>query len=137
VIHYLLDTDISIELLRARRPAVIVRLAEKRREQILISTVTVAELTFGVRRSNQPHKSQTQFRAFCSSVQLVELDSASAEKSGMIRADLENRGARIGGYDVLIAGIALAHNYVLVTHNVREFERVRDLQIEDWTIARP
>ena len=55
-----------------------------------------------------------------------------ANASGVIRADLEGRGARIGAYDVLIAGIALARGHVLATHNVREFGRVTGLQIEDW-----
>ena len=64
--------------------------------------------------------------------QLVELDQDAGERSGVIRADLESRRERIGAYDVLIAGIALARGHVLATHNVREFGRVAGLQIEDW-----
>jgi tRNA(fMet)-specific endonuclease VapC len=63
---------------------------------------------------------------------LVELDQDAGERSGVIRADLEGRGERIGAYDVLIAGIALARGHILATHNVREFGRVAGLQIEDW-----
>lgn len=51
----------------------------------------------------------------------------------LVRADLEGRGERIGAYDVLIAGIALARGQVLATHNVREFARVSGLHTEDWT----
>ena len=71
-------------------------------------------------------------RQFWSAFQLVELDQDAGERSGVIRADLEGRGERIGAYDVLIAGIALARGHILATHNVREFGRVAGLQIEDW-----
>ena len=72
-------------------------------------------------------------RQFCSFFQLAELDYAAAERSAVIRADLERRGERIGAYDMLIAGIAVARGCVLATHNLREFARVAGLQIEDWT----
>jgi len=91
--------------------------------------VTVAELMFGALRSREPQKSTVICRQFCSAFQLVELDRDAGERSGVVRADLEGRGVRIGAYDVLIAGIALArialaHHHVLATHNVREFGRV-------------
>ena len=72
-------------------------------------------------------------RQFCSAFQLVGLDYEAAERSGVIRAYLEERGQRIGAYDMPIAGIALARDCVLATHNVREFGRVPGLRIEDWT----
>ena len=71
-------------------------------------------------------------RQFCSSFQLADLDYAAAERSGVIGADLEGRGERIGAYDMLIAGIALARGCVLAMYNVREFGRVAGLPIEDW-----
>ena len=55
-----------------------------------------------------------------------------AEVYGRIRRDLANQGKPIGANYLLIASIAMANNLVLVTHNVREFSRVKDLQIEDW-----
>jgi len=72
-------------------------------------------------------------RQFCSSFQLAGLDYAAAECSAVLRAELEGQGKRIGAYDMLIAGIALARGYVLVTHNVREFGRIGEPRIEDWT----
>ena len=71
--------------------------------------------------------------AVCSSFQLARLDFEAAERSSVIRANLEGRGERIGAYDILIAGIALARGCVLATHNVREFGRVVGLRVEDWT----
>ena len=129
---YLLDTDIAIELLRGRNQRVASSLAAKNRGQVYLSTVTVAELLFGALRSQEPEKSLTVCRQFCSAFQIAGLDYAAAERSGVIRADLESRGERIGAYDVLIAGIAVERGCILATHNVREFARVSGLQIEDW-----
>lgn len=127
---YLLDTDIAIELLRGRNRRVAEQLASRNRNAIILSTVTVAELVFGALRSRKSQESLVICRQFCSAFQLVELDQDAGERSGAIRADLEVRGERIGAYDVLIAGIALARGHVLATHNVREFGRVAGLQIE-------
>jgi len=132
VTSYLLDTDIAVELLRERNIHLAGRLASKNREQVFLSTVTVAELLFGAMRSREPERGIAVTRQFCSSFQLAGFDYAAAERSSVIRADLEGRGERIGAYDMLIAGIALARGCVLATHNVREFGRVAGLQIEDW-----
>ena len=129
---YLLDTDIAIELLRGRNVHVAEQLASRNRNAIFLSTGTVAELMFGTMRSRKSQESTGLCRQFCSAFQLVELDQEAGERSGVIRADLESRGERIGAYDVLIAGIASARGHVLATHNVREFGRVAGLQIEDW-----
>ena len=63
------------------------------------------------------------------------MTARAAELSAECRATLETSGQRIGPYDVLIAGVALADSRVLVTHNTREFGRVRDLFVEDWMIG--
>jgi tRNA(fMet)-specific endonuclease VapC len=128
----LLDTDIAIELLRGRNVHVAEQLASRSWDSIFLSTVTVAELIFGALRSRKSEENVITCRRFCSAFQLAELDREAAERSGIIRADLEERGERIGAYDLLIAGIALARGHVLVTHNVRHFGRVAGLQIEDW-----
>ena len=129
---YLLDTDIAIELPRGRNVHVAEQLASRNRNAIFLSTVTVAELMFGALRSRKSRESIVICRQFCSAFQLVDLDKDAGERAGVIRADLEGRGERIGAYDVLIAGIALARGHVPATHNVREFGRVAGLQMEDW-----
>ena len=121
-----------IELLRGRNVRVAEQLAGRNRNAIFLSTVTVAEPMFGALRSRKSQESGTICRRFCSAVQLVDLDREAGQRSGLIRADLERRGERIGAHDVLIAGSALARGRVLTTHNVREFGRVAWLQIEDW-----
>jgi predicted nucleic acid-binding protein len=76
-------------------------------------------LVFGASRSQKPENSMIVCRQFCSSFQLVGLDQEAAERSGVIRAQLEGRGERIGAYDVLIAAIALARSYVLTFGSLR------------------
>ena len=129
---YLLDSDIVIELLRGRSLYLAQKLSATSSEQVSISTVTVSELSFGARRSLDPDRSLALCRQFCSSFRILPLDEAAAERAAEVRAYLEDRGQRIGAYDILIAGIALAHGQVLVTHNTREFERFPGLALEDW-----
>ena len=133
--RYLLDTDTAIEVLRGRNRPVVERLAATPRGDITLSVVTVAELFFGAHRSRNSFRSLALCREFCASFEVLPLTSAAAELSAAVRAHLETTGQRIGPYDVLIAGIALAGNRVLVTHNSREFGRVPDLPIEDWVVA--
>jgi tRNA(fMet)-specific endonuclease VapC len=129
---YLLDTDIAIELLRGRNVEVAKKLASKSQSDVFLSTVTVSELIFGAYRGRNPGPSVAASRRFYSSFHLVPLNADAAEQVGTIRAHLESEGKRIGAYDLLIAGIALANQQILVTHNTREFGRIPKLQIEDW-----
>lgn len=127
---HLLDTDVCIEILRGRSPSARERLREM--TSVAVSTVTLAELTYGASRSPAPAENQAAVEAFVASVNPVDLDSAAARHAGTIRAELAAAGQPIGGYDLLIAGIALASDLVLVTGNVREFSRVPSLRVEAW-----
>ena len=129
---YLLDSDIAIELLRGRNPKLSERLASVSRAEVSLSAVTVAELLFGAYRSGDSQRSLPLCRKFCSSFQVLPLNNAAAERAAEVRAHLEGKGQRIGAYDVLIAGIALAHGQIVVTRNTREFERVPGLEIQNW-----
>ncbi|MFL6463257.1 MAG: type II toxin-antitoxin system VapC family toxin [Bryobacteraceae bacterium] len=129
---YLLDSDIAIELLRGRNLQLAGKLASFSRQKVSLSAVTVSELLFGAHRSRDPQRSLSLCRQFCSSFRILLLDETAAEQAADVRASLEGRGQRIGAYDVLIAGIALAHGQILVTHNTREFTRVPGLRLEDW-----
>ncbi len=129
---YLLDSDIAIELPRGRNPLLIEKLASIPRQKVFLSAVTVSELLFGAYRSRDPQHLLAMCRKFCLSFQILSLDENAAERAANVRAYLEEQGQRIGAYDVLIAGIALAYGQTLVTHNIREFKRVPDLQFQDW-----
>lgn len=101
-------------------------------ECLAISSITVFELEFGLAKSNSPSRLRAFLQKLLRRSELLTLDEPSAAQSGRLRAYLAALGQPIGPYDLLIAGIALAHNLTLVTRNTREFERVPGLKIENW-----
>lgn len=101
-------------------------------QSLAISTITVFEIEFGLAKSNNPSHLREFLQRLQQRCQLVGLDEPSAAHAGRLRAHLAALGQPIGPYDLLIAGIALAHNLTLVTRNTREFERVPGLKIENW-----
>jgi tRNA(fMet)-specific endonuclease VapC len=102
--------------------------------EVAISVITVAELFFGAWRSRESLRSLDLCRQFCDSFEILPMTVRAAELSAERRATLETSGQRIGPYDVLIAGVALAESRVLVTHNTREFGRAQNLLVEDWVV---
>lgn len=129
---FLLDSNVCIRLINNSSPAVKNRLANQQPENIWVSTITQLELYYGAYRSVQWERNLEILQRFFSQFPIIPLDSESAKIAGKIRADLAASGTPIGPYDLQIAAIALAKNFILVTHNTREFIRVNDLQIEDW-----
>ena len=101
-------------------------------DEILIPTIVVFELYFGIKKSSASAKRLQQLEEFLAQVQVIPFEKNMAEAAAGIRAQLEKQGQPIGSFDVLIAGVALATNSVLVTHNTREFSRVNGLSIVDW-----
>lgn len=83
-------------------------------------------------RSNNPQKAVTLQKMFVEQFVSLPFDDHCAEIYGNIRADLAKVGTPISSNDIQIASIALVNKLILVTHNVREFSRVKGLQIEDW-----
>lgn len=129
---YLLDSNVCIRLINNSSPAVTFRLAAQQPSDILVSTITQLELYYGAYRSTQRDRNLEILQRFFIQFNIINLDSSAAIQAGRIRADLAAMGTPIGPYDVQIAAIALANDLILVTHNVREFNRVDGLQIEDW-----
>jgi tRNA(fMet)-specific endonuclease VapC len=101
-------------------------------DEILVPTIVVFELYFGIKKSSASVKRLQQLEEFLAQVQVIPFEQNMAEAAAGIRAQLEKQGQPIGSFDVLIAGAALATNSVLVTHNTREFSRVNGLSIVDW-----
>lgn len=130
--RFLLDTNIVIFALRNRTPELRARLAADY-GRLAVSTITVAELQFGAERSQNPQQNRHAYEAFLALVEVQPFSFAAAEHSGEIRAELAKTGRPIGSYDALIAGHARASGLVVVTNNVREFDRVPGLLVEDWT----
>lgn len=130
---YMLDTNIVIFVIKKRSADIIKRFLEHEPEDICISSITYAELLHGVENSNAREKNKLALAMFLSGIQIVPFDMAAAEAYGRIRADLQRKGTPIGPMDTLIAAHAKSLGLIVVTNNTREFSRVQDLDLEDWT----
>lgn len=130
---YLLDTNILIFLLRRQHPKLVERM-EQAPGLLRVSTISVAELSYGSARSSDPLRNRIATEELLSRLTVLSFDAQAAHHSGDIRAQLSSQGRLIGGYDLLLAGHARAADLTMVTHNVGEFERVPDLRVEDWTV---
>lgn len=129
---YLLDTNICIYLIKRRPSHLNPRFEAQAMGEIGLSSITVAELQFGVEKSNFVQRNQAALDQFLVPLHIVCFDAESAVRYGQIRSFLENQGAPIGSLDTLIAAHALRLDVTLVTNNVQEFQRVPGLRLENW-----
>lgn len=128
---YMLDTNMCIYA-QKNIPQVIENMKNNFQYGVAISSITLAELEFGVQASANVEKNTIALYKFLSIVEILDFDSSAATEYGKIRADLKKKGTPIGNMDMLIAAHAKSENLIVVTHNTREFERVEGLQLEDW-----
>ena len=98
-----------------------------------ISTITVSELQYGVAKSIHLKENQQRLEQFMAPLEILAYDEMAAKVYGDIRFHLEKNGQPIGPLDVLIAAHALSKNLILVTNNDKEFKRIKNLQVENWT----
>ncbi len=131
--RYLLDTNVVIGLLKEATSPLARRTREHRPEDIGLSSIVTHELYFGAYKSARPNANIGKLDAL--RFEVLPFDKEDSIVAGEIRAKLRSAGAPIGPFDLLIAGQALCRGLVLVTANMREFQRVEGLQIEDWTKA--
>ncbi|GGK42202.1 tRNA(fMet)-specific endonuclease VapC [Deinococcus malanensis] len=132
---YLLDTNICIYIIKNRPPTVRDRFARLQPGQLGLSAVTEAELLHGGHISQRVNHNLAAISDFVSRLVVVPFDSRVTDTYGHVRAILEQQGQPIGPLDFQIVATALAHDLVLVTNNVREFQRVPALRVEDWSQA--
>lgn len=133
---YLLDTD-TCSYFMAKQPMVIARVASVGVTQVFYCDVTLAELYYGalLKRTQSQAKGDELLRrigALSRLFQRVALTPDVARKFGEIKTDLHVRGLLIEDFDLLIAAHALTYQCTLVTNNVRHFQRVPGLVIENW-----
>jgi tRNA(fMet)-specific endonuclease VapC len=128
----LLDTNACIYVIRQKPAAVLARVTAMDVGDIGVSSITVAELHFGVAKSRHVAQNQAALEQFLAPLEILDFDAAAAAAYGRIRATLEAAGTPIGALDTLIAAHAVSLGVTLVTNNVREFVRVPDLKVEDW-----
>lgn len=130
---WLLDTNACIDLMRLREPLA-KRVRERGAASFAISAITCAELWYGAAKSDRPQRNRADQDAFLRPFRVVDFDGVAADRYASIRAHLARLGKPIGDRDLMIAAIALANRMGVVTGNVREFNRVPELLVEDWSI---
>ncbi len=131
MLKYMLDTNIAIYVIK-RRPIEMLKTFNQHAGQLCISSITLAELLHGVEKSRFVEQNLKNVENFISRLEVLEYSYKAASHYGDIRADLERKGTSIGVNDLHIAGHARSEGLIIVTNNVREFERVPGLRLENW-----
>jgi len=130
--RYLLDTCVISDFIKGETGTQ-TRLKKTPPREIAISSITMMELHYGLALNpKRAEKVEPIITSFLSSVTILPFGISEAEQTAKIRAKLKSQGQPIGAYDLLIAATALQNNLIMVTSNQREFERVGNLQLENW-----
>ena len=130
---YLLDTDTCIYWLRNRQ-SVRERVREVGWNQISICVITVAELYYGAYNSNRVTENLARAEFFIQNLPVLPLNDTALRRFGELKAELRRTGQPIADFDLLIASVALAESYILVTNNTRHYDRIPELQLENWAL---
>ena len=132
---FMLDTDTCIFLMRGDSPALAAKVQSVPLQQQVMSAVTFAELTYGVQASAAAKRKQNQSVLDSLVLHLAVLDwpQDAAKHYAEIRADLKKRGAQLGAADLMIAAHARAMGAIVVANNIKDFDRVKGLEVENWT----
>jgi len=129
---YLLDTNIVSYWMRGHQP-LLDRIKSHSPRDLSIAAITLAEIYYGIEKSPAKKKERrTKIEQIRSILEIHPFDESAAAKYGVIRTQLEKKGVVISERDLQIASIAMANNLSVVTHNVKEFNRVEKLKVEDW-----
>jgi len=129
---YLLDTNIISYWMRGDN-RVIDRIKKQSPSNLALSTVTLAEILYGIEKSPMKKKERRlKIKQISSLLGLYPFDEAAAGAYAVIRTQLEREGMVISERDTQIASIAIANKLTVVTHNVKEFGRIGELKVEDW-----
>lgn len=130
---YLLDTCIISKFLK-EEPAVCKHIGMIDSSDIGLSIITKLEINYGFAlHPNDFKKQRKRWENFCAVVIMIPFDDHEQTMAYQIKTDLHKRGNMIGAYDILIAATALAKGLVCVTNNIKEFNRVQGLKVEDWS----
>src|SRR5450830_865444 len=124
----MLDTNICIAIIKQKPKDILQKFSDYQVGDICISSVTLAELRYGVAKSQYQEKNQAALDEFILPLEVASFDEAAAQYYGTLRATLEKQGTPIGSLDTMIGAHALSLNVTLVTNNTREFDRVAGLK---------
>jgi tRNA(fMet)-specific endonuclease VapC len=131
--EFMLDTNTCIYIIKQKPPKVLKHFKAYSIGEIGMSSITLAELRFGVEKSQHIQKNQEALDAFILPLEIADFDEKAAKVYGEIRAALEKTGNLIGSMDMLIGAHALSLGLTLITNNVREFRKIKHLKVIDWT----
>ena len=129
--NYLLDTDICIYWLNGRQP-VRDKLLAVGWDEVCICVITAAELYYGAYNSNRVSENLGNAEEFIQNLPLLPLTDPALRKYCELKAELRRIGQTIAEFDLLIASVAVAENYNLVTNNIRHYSRISNLELENW-----
>lgn len=130
--RYLLDTNVCIDYLTRRYSGVVDRFVSSSPEDLCVSSIVVAELRYGADKSQRRSENHRRIDVLVGEIACVDFNLEAASVFGRLRSELEGRGETIGPYDLLIAAHALCLGLTLITDNVREFQRIDRLALENW-----
>ena len=130
---YLLDTDTIIFSLKGHE-AIRKNLQKHVEDPLKISVITLMELYFGAYKSEKVAGNLAKVRRLENSFEIILTDKDSAEIFGMLKASLEKSGTPLDDFDLLIASCALSHNLILITNNIKHFDRIEGLKLANWTV---
>jgi len=131
MLKYMLDTNIVIYTIK-NRPKQVREAFKQHENQMCISAVTFGELIYGAERSAQPERNLADVEGLVARLEVAPFEKHASEHFGQLRAELYRIGKPIGPYDMMIAGHARAMGLILVINNMKEFERVPGLRVENW-----
>lgn len=129
---YMLDTNICIYIIKQKPKSVIDKFKKMKNANICISSITYSELLYGAEKSSNIAKNLLALTMFLSNIVILSYDENASIDYGIIRSKLEKQGKIIGPLDMLIAAHAKSLNITLVSNNLKEFERVDGLRLENW-----
>lgn len=130
---FMLDTNICIYIIKQKPVKVLKRFTEHSPGDILISSVTLAELRYGAEKSLHVRQNHEALSGFIVPLEIAAFDEKAADEYGKVREQLEKKGQSIGSMDMLIGAHAFSLGLTLVTNNTKEFRRIKSLKVENWT----
>lgn len=131
MLKYMLDTNMIIYTIK-NRPEAVREAFNAHNGQMCISSVTWMELVYGAEKSAAPERNLRDIEGLAARLEVLPYDVAAANHTGQIRAELAQLGKPIGPYDQMISGHARSQGLILVSNNLKEFERVPGLRLENW-----
>ncbi len=132
---FLLDTNICIYIIKKKPAEVVERMKQTGVDNIALSSITLAELSYGVEKSARPVQNRLALIKFLLPFPILAFDDRSATIYGRIRAQMERAGSIIDSLDLLIGAQTISAGLTLITNNTGEFSQVPDLRIENWIDA--